>query len=92
MAAIRRTQPHGPYAFLGYCFGGMLGFELAKLFEAAGEQIAFVAGIDNPPDLRRTLGQIKYRALMIDVLPVVAAYTVEEAQQFALETSHVSFS
>nr|POF12940.1 didemethylasterriquinone d synthetase tdia [Quercus suber] len=32
---IRRTQPKGPYAMLGYCFGGLLGFELSKKFEAA---------------------------------------------------------
>lgn len=88
--AIRHTQPKGPYAFLGYCFGGLLSFELSKMFEAAGEEVIFCGGIDNPPDLRRTIGEVQYRKLMIEVLPVVTTHTAEEAKQFAEETAALS--
>ena len=88
--AIRRTQPTGPYAMLGYCFGGLLSFELAKRFEAAGETVIFCGGIDNPPSLKSTIGQVRYRSLMIDVLPVVTDYTPEQARAFAEETAELT--
>ncbi|PPJ61142.1 hypothetical protein CBER1_04151 [Cercospora berteroae] len=88
--AIRRTQPQGPYAMLGYCFGGLLCFELAKKFETDGEQVVFCGGIDNPPSLKSTIGQVRYRSLMIDVLPVVTDYTPEQARAFAEETADLT--
>lgn len=84
--AIRRVQPTGPYAFLGYCFGGLLCFELTKMFEAAGETVVFCGGIDNPPNLRVTMGQVQYRTLMFEVLPVVTDMTEDEASAFKEET------
>ena len=47
--AIRRVQPHGPYALAGYSFGAMVAFELGKRLEALGETVAFVGSIDMPP-------------------------------------------
>ena len=88
--AIRRTQPKGPYAMLGYCFGGLLSFELAKKFEADGEKVIFCGGIDNPPSLKSTIGQVRYRSLMIDVLPVVTDLTPDEARAFAEETANLT--
>lgn len=87
--AIRRVQPQGPYAMLGYCFGGLLSFELTKRFEAANEPVLFCGGIDNPPSLKSTIGQIRYRSLMIDILPVVTPYTATEARAFAQETANL---
>ncbi|KAF2165794.1 hypothetical protein M409DRAFT_24081 [Zasmidium cellare ATCC 36951] len=88
--AIRRVQPKGPYAFLGYCFGGLLCFELAKMFEEAGESIVFCGGIDNPPNLKVTMGQVQYRTLMFEVLPVVTDMTEAESNSFKEETAHLS--
>jgi len=47
--AIRRRQPRGPYAVAGYSYGGPVAFEIAKVLEARGEQVAFVGSIDMPP-------------------------------------------
>jgi thioesterase domain-containing protein/acyl-CoA synthetase (AMP-forming)/AMP-acid ligase II len=52
--AIRRRQPHGPYAVAGYSYGGVIAFEIAKVLEAQGERVAFVASFNLPP-------YIKYR-------------------------------
>ena len=90
--AIKLTQPTGPYAMLGYCFGGLLAFELAKRLEAMGDEVVFVGGIDNPPGLKRLIGQVRHRLLMIDVLPVVTSHTAEEAEAFGAETADVSIS
>jgi thioesterase domain-containing protein len=49
VAAIRKRQPHGPYAIAGYSFGGIAGFEVAKALEARGEKVGFFCSIDMPP-------------------------------------------
>lgn len=43
---IREQFPHGPYLLMGYCSGGTLAFEAAQQLVAAGQQVAFVAGIE----------------------------------------------
>jgi acyl transferase domain-containing protein/glutamate-1-semialdehyde aminotransferase/thioesterase domain-containing protein/aryl carrier-like protein len=43
---IREHQPHGPYLLLGYCSGGSIAIEVAHQLIAAGEQVAFVGGIE----------------------------------------------
>ncbi len=48
VAAIRKRQPHGPYAVAGYSFGGAVAFEIAKVLEAAGERVDFVGSFNLP--------------------------------------------
>ncbi|WP_167353941.1 non-ribosomal peptide synthetase [Caballeronia sordidicola] len=45
--AIRAVQPAGPYALLGWSFGGMLAVETACLLEEDGETVAFVGLLDS---------------------------------------------
>ncbi|VUC32739.1 unnamed protein product [Clonostachys rosea] len=47
--ALRKKQPNGPYILLGYCFGGVVAFELAKQLEADGHKVAFCGGLDSTP-------------------------------------------
>jgi FkbH-like protein len=47
--AIQTRQKHGPYYLGGYCFGGNVAYEMARLFEAQGEQVAMVALLDSSP-------------------------------------------
>lgn len=67
IAAIRNVQPHGPYTLVGFSFGGLVAYEIARLFAAAGEPIEHVMLLDPPihpgalpPDLQiqRRLRQI----------------------------------
>ena len=57
--AIRRRQPHGPYALAGYSYGAPVAFEIAKLFETKGERVAFVGSIDMPPRLNHGVDAIE---------------------------------
>ncbi len=45
-AEIRRHQPTGPYFLAGYSYGGLLVYEIARLFIAQGESIAFAGLFD----------------------------------------------
>ena len=40
IADIRGLQPTGPYFLGGFCFGGLLAFEIAQQLKAEGEEIA----------------------------------------------------
>jgi thioesterase domain-containing protein/acyl carrier protein len=50
---MRSVQPHGPYYFGGYSFGGFVAFEMAQQLRAAGEQVALVALFDSYNQGRR---------------------------------------
>ncbi|KAH7398623.1 putative non-ribosomal peptide synthase-like protein [Phaeosphaeria sp. MPI-PUGE-AT-0046c] len=89
IAGIRLYQPKGPYILLGLCFGGMLAFELTKRLEAAGEEVAFCGGIDNPPDLTRIQVRAKPRNFIIDLLHFFQLLDVETALQWEREMDNV---
>ena len=43
---IRSVQPIGPYYLAGFCFFGLLAFEVGSQLEALGEKVAFLGLID----------------------------------------------
>ncbi len=44
---IRRLQPHGPYHFFGWSFGGVCSMELALQLQAEGEHISNLLMVDS---------------------------------------------
>jgi thioesterase domain-containing protein len=44
--ALRRIQPSGPYQLLGYCYGGLLVYEMTRILMAAGETVTFTGLVD----------------------------------------------
>jgi thioesterase domain-containing protein/acyl carrier protein/NAD(P)-dependent dehydrogenase (short-subunit alcohol dehydrogenase family) len=45
---IRTRQRNGPYFLCGYCFGGMVAYEIARLLEIEGEQVALLVLFNAP--------------------------------------------
>ncbi|TAM03962.1 MAG: acetoacetate--CoA ligase [Paraburkholderia sp.] len=43
---IRRVQTHGPYAIIGFSFGGLVALEMAQQLHRAGEQIELLCILD----------------------------------------------
>jgi thioesterase domain-containing protein len=43
LAEIRKVQPSGPYKLGGYCFGGLVAFEMAQQLRRQGEQVGLIA-------------------------------------------------
>jgi thioesterase domain-containing protein/acyl carrier protein len=39
---LQGFQPHGPYFVGGFCFGGLLAYEVAQQLQAAGEEVALL--------------------------------------------------
>lgn len=46
---LRAFQPEGPYSLGGYCFGGQVAFEMARLLEAQGQKVALLALMNASP-------------------------------------------
>jgi acetoacetyl-CoA synthetase len=46
LGQIQAAQPAGPYALVGYSFGGLVAFELARRLVENGESVAFLGLID----------------------------------------------
>jgi len=54
---IRRIQPRGPYAIVGFSFGGLVAFEMTQILNARGETVEFLGLIDtNVPEHALPLG------------------------------------
>ncbi|MGW0820132.1 non-ribosomal peptide synthetase [Streptomyces sp. NPDC002845] len=47
IAYLKEIQPTGPYALGGWCFGGVIAYEVAGQLRAAGEEVEFLAAIDS---------------------------------------------
>ena len=60
VAAIRRTQPNGPYAVAGYSYGGAVAFEIAKRLEAEGDKAGFVGVFNLPPRIADRMNEITF--------------------------------
>lgn len=48
-AELRRFQPAGPYCIGGYCFGGNVAYEMARILEAQGQRVHLVALLNSSP-------------------------------------------
>jgi FkbH-like protein len=49
LSVIRRAQPQGPYALLGWSVGGLIAQQIARQLRTQGEQIHFLALLDTHP-------------------------------------------
>ncbi|MEO8034805.1 MAG: amino acid adenylation domain-containing protein, partial [Acidobacteriota bacterium] len=47
IAAVKKVQPHGPYHFIGYSYGGVVAYEMARILLDEGEKIASLTLLDS---------------------------------------------
>jgi amino acid adenylation domain-containing protein len=63
---VRAVQPHGPYRLGGFCFSGLVAYEMARLLLADGAELELLAMIDaypyRPP---RTRGVIEHERVKL---------------------------
>ncbi|MEU4811281.1 non-ribosomal peptide synthetase [Nocardia fluminea] len=60
LSAIRRRQPHGPYALAGYSFGAAVAFEIAKRLESEGERVDFLGSFNLPPHIKYRMDELDF--------------------------------
>ncbi|RAH86622.1 acetyl-CoA synthetase-like protein [Aspergillus japonicus CBS 114.51] len=66
-AAMKKIQPKGPYAILGYSYGAMVAFELAKRLEAEGGEVRFLASLNRPPYVSPRLRQVQWSECLVNI-------------------------
>jgi acyl-CoA synthetase (AMP-forming)/AMP-acid ligase II/thioesterase domain-containing protein/acyl carrier protein len=63
VAAVREIQPRGPYFLAGWCYGGLVAYEMAQQLRAQDLEIALLAVVqpmrDPPPIVRHLLGGVE---------------------------------
>jgi thioesterase domain-containing protein len=51
LADLRVHRPHGPYLLGGYCFGGVVAYEMARQLQAQGEEVNLLGLMNcSPPN------------------------------------------
>lgn len=54
---LKKAQPHGPYNLGGFCFGGVVAYEMACQLIKQGDEIAVLAVLESaPPNLENRQG------------------------------------
>jgi thioesterase domain-containing protein/acyl carrier protein len=67
---VREMQPHGPYALGGYCFSGLVAYEMARELISDGESVSLLAMLDSFPwresvrPTRMEIERVKWQKLM----------------------------
>jgi acyl-CoA synthetase (AMP-forming)/AMP-acid ligase II/thioesterase domain-containing protein len=64
-ASIKKRQPKGPYAIAGYSFGGMVAFEIGKLLEAEGDEVAYCGSWNLPPHIKFRMRELLWDECVI---------------------------
>ena len=82
-AAVKRTQPHGPYAIAGYSYGGVVAFEVAKRLEAMGDEVKFTGLINIPPNIADRMHEIDWTGGMLNLSYFLGLVTKQDANDLA---------
>jgi thioesterase domain-containing protein len=85
---VRNAQPRGPYRLCGYCVGGAVAFEVARLLIAAGEKVEMVGMIDTPTVNARRSVQLLL-STMRSTLPIAGPIGDRVVRRIWFMCSHV---
>ena len=79
---MQSIQPSGPYYLGGFCFGGVIAYEIARQLEQLGEKTALLAIIDGfLPDLIQRKRPL-YDPLRLRIIRESAPYWVQGYEEF----------
>ncbi|KAI6037492.1 atromentin synthetase [Pisolithus marmoratus] len=78
-AAVKRTQPKGPYAIAGYSYGGVVAYEVAKRLEAMGDEVKFTGLINIPPHIADRMHEIDWTSGMLNLSYFLGLVTKQDA-------------
>nr|UBX54509.1 non ribosomal peptide synthetase [Aspergillus sp.] len=77
--AIKRVQPHGPYAITGYSYGSLVAFEVAKRLDQHGtDEVPFFGSLDLPPFHARIISQSDWTESLLHLSSSIALIAEDE--------------
>ncbi|WP_181698273.1 non-ribosomal peptide synthetase [Nocardia sp. GTS18] len=89
-SAIRRRQPHGPYALAGYSFGAAVAFEIAKRLEADGERVDFLGSFNLPPHIKYRMDELDFTETATNLAMFLDLVTKRQAVELPAELRALS--
>lgn len=58
---IRMVQNEGPYIIAGYCMGGIVSYDIVKIFEMQGEEVAALIELDHEAYMKKGIYELVMR-------------------------------
>jgi acyl-CoA synthetase (AMP-forming)/AMP-acid ligase II/thioesterase domain-containing protein len=90
--AIKKTQPHGPYALAGYSYGSMLAFETTKKLEAGGDEVKFLGSLNLPPHIKFRMRQLDWIEVLLNLSYFLDLISDDYAHEISSEMHKLSHS
>ena len=79
--ALKRQQPHGPYAIAGYSYGSMLAFEISKLLEANSDTVQFLGSFNLPPHIKERMRMLDRTAGLLHITHFCGIITERRSEE-----------
>jgi acyl-CoA synthetase (AMP-forming)/AMP-acid ligase II/thioesterase domain-containing protein len=88
--AIRRRQPHGPYALAGYSYGAMLAFEITKRLDtingvSATSSVQFLGSFNLPPHIKSRMRELRWNLCLLHLTQFLGLTSEDDVE--AMEQS-----
>ncbi|KAL9619123.1 MAG: hypothetical protein Q9160_006212 [Pyrenula sp. 1 TL-2023] len=83
--AVKKLQPHGPYAIAGYSYGSMLAFEISKLLVANNDSVQFLGSFNLPPHIKDRMRMLDWTAGLLHIAHFCSIITEQRSDQLAEE-------
>ena len=83
--ALKKQQPHGPYAIAGYSYGSMLAFEIAKILEASNETVQFLGSFNLPPHIKDRMRLLDWTAGLLHIAHFCGIITEQRSEELVNE-------
>jgi thioesterase domain-containing protein len=78
LAKIKQYQPTGPYAIVGYSFGSMIAFELAKLL-LPKDEVKLLGVLNLPPHIKFRMRQLDWTNCVLQLSYFLKLFSEEYA-------------
>ncbi|CAG8961336.1 hypothetical protein HYFRA_00013797 [Hymenoscyphus fraxineus] len=83
--AIKKQQPHGPYAIAGYSYGSMLAFEITKVLEANNDSVKFLGSFNLPPHIKQRMRLLDWTSGVLHIAHFCGIITEQRSEELVEE-------
>lgn len=83
--AIRRRQPHGPYALAGYSYGTMLAFETAK--RLGSDEVSFLGSFNLPPHIKHRMRLLNWNVCLLHLSHFLGLVTEDVSDTLEIDAA-----
>jgi amino acid adenylation domain-containing protein len=84
------VEPDGPYLLMGYSFGGLIAFEVARQLQVQGKQVDFVGLLDSPaPTI--DINPVRPSLLKSFQLHLINLWQLDRSERFQYITDRIDY-